>query len=85
MKTILLQKKSLTTRKTSIAQTFAATALIALLAQNCPAAFHEWDIAELYSNEDGSVQFIEMFTPFGGQEFLMVIKSGAAAQAERIH
>lgn len=32
--------------------------------------FHLWDINEVYSNADGSVQFIELFTSSNGQEVL---------------
>lgn len=35
------------------------------------AAFHLWDINEIFSNADGSVQFIELFCPVDGQQFLM--------------
>jgi hypothetical protein len=34
------------------------------------ASFHLWEINEVYSNADGSVQFVELFTPADGQEFL---------------
>ena len=34
------------------------------------AAFHLWDINEVYSNPDGTVQFIELRALFGSQEFL---------------
>ena len=34
------------------------------------ADFHKWEITELFSNADGSVQFIELFTPDDGQELL---------------
>lgn len=34
-------------------------------------AFHLWDIAEIYSSADGSVQFIELFCPVDGQQFLI--------------
>lgn len=34
----------------------------------CQAAFHLWDIAEVYSNHDGSVQFIEFFTGNANQQ-----------------
>jgi hypothetical protein len=34
------------------------------------AAFHAWDITEVYSSADGSVQFIEMRMQFGGQTAL---------------
>lgn len=33
------------------------------------AAFHRWEINELYTSPDGSVQFVELFAPFDGQEF----------------
>lgn len=31
------------------------------------AAFHLYDIREIYSNGDGSVQFVELFTAANGQ------------------
>jgi hypothetical protein len=34
------------------------------------ASFHEWKITEVYSNSSGSVQFVEMFDPFGGENFI---------------
>jgi hypothetical protein len=34
------------------------------------AVFHLWDVAEVFSNADGSVQFIEFFTASNGQQFL---------------
>lgn len=34
------------------------------------ASFHFWDIQELYSNGDGTLQFVEFFTSSGGQQFL---------------
>ncbi len=49
-----------------------ALALAAALAIT-PAAsanFHLFDIQEIYSNADGSVQFVELFTTIGGQQFL---------------
>lgn len=36
----------------------------------CHAAFHFWDIREVYSNADGSVQFIELFTTLNSQQFV---------------
>ena len=35
------------------------------------ATFHLWDITEVYSNADGSVQFIEFFTTSNGQDELL--------------
>lgn len=34
------------------------------------AAFHLWQIKEVFSNADGSVQYIELFTTASGQEFV---------------
>jgi hypothetical protein len=34
------------------------------------AAFHDWRIKEIFSSADGTVQFIEFFTPNAGQQFL---------------
>jgi len=45
------------------------------------ASFHLWDINEVYSNADGSVQFIELFTSSGGQQFVSghtITSTGAA-------
>ena len=33
-------------------------------------AFHLYDIKEVFSNADGSVQFVELFTSFNNQQFL---------------
>ena len=44
---------------------------IALGASPAHATFHLWEVSEVYSNEDGSVQFIEFFTTFGSQQFLI--------------
>ncbi len=45
---------------------FAAT----LLANQAHASFHFYDIQEVFSNADGSIMFIELFTTSGGQQFL---------------
>ena len=41
-----------------------------LAAGQVHASFHLWTMTELYSNADGSVQYLEMQTPFSGQQFL---------------
>lgn len=41
-----------------------------LLAGQARASFHFWKINEIYSNGDGSVQFVEMFTSSSGQNLL---------------
>lgn len=43
-------------------------------------AFHLWDIQEIYSNADGSVQFVELFCSTSGQQFL----SGHTLRLEQI-
>lgn len=44
--------------------------LVASSASIGRAAFHLYDIQEIYSNGDGSVQFVELFTTFDNQQFL---------------
>ena len=44
--------------------------VLALLVQIARADFHDWTIAEIYSNADGSVQFIELTCPNSGEGFL---------------
>ena len=46
--------------------------ILALFAMTAPATanFDEWLINEIYSNADGSIQFIELFTASTGQEKL---------------
>lgn len=39
-------------------------------ANSAPAAFHLWNIRELYSNASGTVQYIEFFSSFGSQQFV---------------
>jgi hypothetical protein len=49
----------------------AAVALLAWLAAfPAGAAFHLWTMTELYSNADGTVQFLELSAITGGQQFL---------------
>lgn len=48
-------------------RTLALLASAALLAPSAQAAFHVFDIQEIFSNADGSVQFIELFSTDGGQ------------------
>ena len=45
-------------------------ALLSLAALEAGAAFHLWTMNELYSNADGSVQFLELTAVTGGQQFL---------------
>lgn len=53
---------------------FISRAIAALLcgfaALPAAAAFHLWSMTELYSNADGTVQFIELVSPASGERFL---------------
>lgn len=40
------------------------------LAPKAQAAFHLWNIAEIYTNSSGTLQFIELQTSFGSQQFV---------------
>ena len=46
-----------------------AAALMSLWASPARASFHLWKLDEVFSNADGSQQFIEMFCAFPGQQF----------------
>jgi hypothetical protein len=43
---------------------------IALTCQLSHAAFHEWNIREIYTNASGDLQFIELFAPSSSQQFV---------------
>jgi hypothetical protein len=47
-----------------------ALAPLALAATQAHATFHLWVIDQIYSDATGNVQFVELFTSAGGQEFL---------------
>ncbi len=53
-----------------ILQVWCCAALIGLSGQ-AQAAFHLWQITEVYSNASGTVQFIELTALSGGQQFLV--------------
>lgn len=55
--------------KTFVPFPLVATAL-ACMCGSSSGAFHLFSIQEVFSNGDGTVQFIELFTSFGGQQFL---------------
>ena len=48
----------------------AALAMLVLMAADAHATFHAWRMTEIYSNADGSVQFLELASPVDGEEFL---------------
>ena len=64
-----------------------ACAILAFLAlcTSANASFHLWQISEVYSNADGSVQFIELSSASGGQQFVtghaITVSQGAATHA----
>ena len=47
-----------------------ATLILVLAALPAAATFHLWRMTELYSNADGTVQYLELSTTAGGQQFL---------------
>jgi hypothetical protein len=49
---------------------FATAAIVFAAVSNSLGAFHLWQVKEVFSNADGSVQFIEMFDSFGGETFV---------------
>ena len=53
-----------------LARKFTALLLTSFWCLTADAAFHLWRISEVYSNADGSIQFIEFTTDDNGQEFL---------------
>ncbi|MFL5329745.1 MAG: PEP-CTERM sorting domain-containing protein [Gemmataceae bacterium] len=50
--------------------TFAVFCAMTMMPSRVHAAFHAWQINELYSNSTGTVQFIEFTTPAGGNQFV---------------
>jgi hypothetical protein len=54
----------------SRASALVACLLVSTAARPCFAAFHFWDIKEVFSNQDGTVQFIELFTTASGETAL---------------
>jgi hypothetical protein len=58
--------------------------LIIFISFSVNANFHIWDISEVYSNEDGSVQFIELFCPQNGQEFLNAHQIAATSDGNTV-
>ncbi|MDZ4780744.1 MAG: hypothetical protein SGJ19_10860 [Planctomycetia bacterium] len=55
-------------RRLIVCAAFASA--ISAFATDIQAAFHRWAFTEAFSNEDGSVQFIEMRTPFNGEDLM---------------
>jgi hypothetical protein len=55
-------------RTSPIAWSLAVLAVL-LVAAPARASFHFWRIKEIFSNADGTIQFIEFFTTSGGEQF----------------
>ena len=51
----------------SLSRLAALGCMAAMITSSAQAAFHLWTIRELYTNLDGSQQFIELFCPSAGQ------------------
>ena len=62
-----MNTKSSLRKTTSLLPLAALGCATALLSQSAHAVFHLWTIRELYTNLDGTQQFIELFCPFAGQ------------------
>jgi len=60
----------------------ACIVLLLAFAGSAHATYHLWKISEIYSNADGSVQFIELTAMAGGQQFIAghTITSSQGAQ-----
>lgn len=57
----------------TVARAFTSGVMLALAlltASPAQAAFHLWEIREVYTDASGTNQFIEFFSPFGGQQFV---------------
>jgi len=67
-------------------ETMLALALCLVSAIPAHAAFHFWEINEIYKSPDGSVQFIELHTTFNSQQFtdLHLINSDHAPEPTQV-
>src|SRR5258705_8031354 len=43
---------------------------VAMVSMPAQAAYHFWNIREVYTDTSGSLQFIELFDSFGGQPYV---------------
>jgi serralysin len=60
-----------TSRKRFCLTTFIAVCIaFGGTTRSAKAAFHLWQVKEVFSNANGSVQFVEMFDSFGGETFV---------------
>src|SRR4051794_9144465 len=67
-----LWRRNMRGRKTVPTAPLAAVLVlvVGLFGTAASASYHLWQITEVYSNASGSVQFVEMFNPFGGENYV---------------
>lgn len=53
-----------------VSRAVAVSLSVVLAESSLHAAFHLWQVKEVFSNADGSVQFIELFNSFSGENFV---------------
>jgi hypothetical protein len=72
-------KMSTSRQHSYLAAGFAICIAFGATTRSANAAFHLWQVKEVFSSADGSVQFVEMFDSFGGEtstnEFTLTAKS----------
>ena len=70
-----------------IIRLMVVVAMIVGLNGRAGASFHLWQISEVYSNADGTVQFIELTALAGGQQFVTghTITSSMGGMHELLH
>jgi hypothetical protein len=66
----------------SIAAVLAAVAMTFLLSPSAQASFHLWKLVQVFSNADGSQQFIEMSEDFDGEQFFKTDNGGPFGPAQ---
>jgi|ERR1043166_5354751 hypothetical protein len=68
--TLALPLKQCVRKRDKLVLAGAISSAIVMAAAPSQAAFHLWNIREIYSDGSGNLQFIEFFCPFGGQQFV---------------
>ncbi len=56
-------------KKLMVMGVVAAITISTIWVKQAHATFHLWQINEIFSNEDGTIQFVELFTSFDNQQF----------------
>jgi len=72
VKTLISQKSFGTPRAIARGLTWFALGVCsaALITPSARAAYHLWSLREVYTDSSGNLQFIELSSPFGGQQFV---------------